>query len=136
MYHLALCGKNSELFSFADAEIDHEIKRKFYDLIAVGFDTELLARPCSCTILLVPEGIKGIQYIQAVCAVSYGCISKNTITFSSVDEEKVSLTLQRSLMTLSGNLLDSQEFMLPKEKDELMEDFMFTAGVRLLTDIQ
>lgn len=75
------------------------------------------------------------RWVQALSAVSYGLGSKNTLTYSSLEGEQVSLALQRELITLSGQRIDPQEWVLPLPQGSLSpEEFLCLTGAQLLLD--
>lgn len=87
-----------------------------------------------CRLALLPEGagvlMKGLK---AEGVVSYGNGPKNTITLSSLEGERISLAIQRELVTVEGGMVERQELVLPYpagEKDP--ELFMARIGTLLL----
>ena len=70
---------------------------------------------------------------QALQIVGYGFSPRDTLTLSSFAGRERLLCLQRSLLTLSGALLEPQELPLPETLSALREeDALFIAGLRLL----
>ena len=61
--------------------------------------------------LLFPDGMH--PCVEADCAVSYGLSGRDSITISSLQENRMVLSLQRELVTVSGVILDRQELLLP-----------------------
>lgn len=86
---------------------------------------------------LIPgENVALARRVLAQSAVSYGLGGQNTLTLSSLEDGAVSLALQRELYTLSGALVDRQEWVLPFSPDgpESPEEFLCRAGALLLLD--
>ena len=62
-----------------------------------------------CRFLLLPGGVRA-GFADAQCVVTYGMGVKNTLTLSSIGEDDCFLALQREVVTVSGGVLDRQEF--------------------------
>lgn len=87
-----------------------------------------------CRLALVPEGagvlMKGLK---AEGVVSYGSGTKNTITLSSLEENRICLAIQRELVTVEGNMVERQELVLPyPQQGQTPEFFMARIGALLL----
>lgn len=87
-----------------------------------------------CRLALVPEGagvlIKGLK---AEGVVSYGSGTKNTITLSSLEENRICLAIQRELVTVEGGMVERQELVLPYQAGQgNPELFMVRMGALLL----
>lgn len=78
-------------------------------VLAPGWGTE---SPLPCRTLLIP-GQSDLPALSAAQAVSYGPSPKDTLTFSSLGAGTLVLSLQRECVTLSGTLLERQEFPVP-----------------------
>lgn len=70
-------------------------------------------RPCPRLLLPDPAGPVA-ELLHAEMAVSYGVSPRDTLTVSSLGEDRMVLALQRELITLPGTLVDRQEFVLPR----------------------
>ncbi len=85
------------------------------DLIVVSPDAAAGKRgeavPTACGILLLP-GDGDAEDFDAGCVVTYGLSPKDTLTLSSIGEEICVAALQRELLTVSGDMLERQEFMI------------------------
>ncbi len=83
---------------------------------------------------LLPGGNPALaRQVSAPAAVSYGLGRQNTLTLSSLEGGTVSLALQRELTTLSGQLLEPQEWVLPFDRAALTpEEFLCLTGALLL----
>lgn len=105
------------------------------DLLCIGPDAIGWAgvSAVDCRMLLLP-GTAGplARGLRCQSAVSYGTSPRDTLTFSSLEGEKICLALQRELVTLSGGVLEQQEMVLPFPPGEAPETFLAAAGVLLL----
>ena len=87
----------------------------------------------SCHLALLPGmALPLTRILQADSAISYGTASRDTLTISSLDPQQISVALQREILTLSGQTLEPQEFVLsaPEYTDPL--SFLALTGARLL----
>jgi len=87
----------------------------------------------SCRTALLPgTALPLTRILQADSAVSYGTSSRDTLTVSSLEQNQISVALQREILTLSGQMLEQQEFVLsvPEHTDPL--SFLALTGARLL----
>ena len=89
-----------------------------------------------CTAVLLP-GTAGprARVLQAHCAVSYGTSPRDTLTLSSLEGGQICLALQRELVTLTGQVVEQQELVLPFPRDAAPLPFLATAGALLLLDL-
>lgn len=108
------------------------------DLLVVAPDATGLAgltvlRP---RLALLPGGnTAACRQIRAASAVSYGLGSQNTLTLSSMTEGNVSVALQRELVTLSGQAVERQEWVLPMDPAlGSVDHFLCLVGALLLLD--
>ena len=106
------------------------------DLLAVSPEAAARARPSAgvrCRCLLLP-GTAGplAREVAAEYAVSYGTSPKDTITLSSLEGGQICLALQRELVTLTGQVLEQQELVLPYPRGSTPEIVLATAGTLLL----
>lgn len=87
-----------------------------------------------CRLALVPDGAGVLMRgLKAEGAVSYGSGPKNTITLSSIEEERISIAIQRELVTVEGGMVERQELVLPYPKQgQTPEFFMARVGTLLL----
>ncbi len=113
----------------------------------VGLDPALLVIAPSATglagasvlqprLALLPGGnITLARQIQAASAVSYGLGGQNTLTLSSLEGGRVSLALQRELVTVSGRTVERQELVLPYDPEtDAPADYLGLVGTLLLRD--
>lgn len=89
-----------------------------------------------CNMLLIPETAQKLTAdLQANCVVSYGRSEKNHITLSSIDTDRVVLSVQHELPTLNGGILEPQDIPIQKNKYVSPEDAMASAAALLLAGI-
>lgn len=82
---------------------------------------------------LIPgENVALARRVRALSAVSYGLGPQNTLTFSSLEPSAVSLALQREIHTLSGTLVERQEWVLPYDGLQRPDAFLCQMGALLL----
>ena len=87
----------------------------------------------SAGMVLVPgAAVPLVPMLQARSAVSYGLAPKNSQTYSSLEEGRSCVALQRQILTLSGETLEEQEFVLPFSPGEDPVWFLALTGARLL----
>lgn len=68
----------------------------------------------TCTLLLLPGGVRPPGgFGRGTCVVSYGSGSRDSITLSSIEPDRLSAAIQREIPTLSGEMLEEQEIILP-----------------------
>ena len=90
----------------------------------------------SCRAMLVPGRLSPLAgEMSASWAVSYGMSPKDSLTLSSLGEERIGLVLQREVVTLGGDCLDCQEFFLPWGEHVSPLYVLACAGVQLLLGI-
>ncbi len=87
----------------------------------------------SCRLLLLP-GCAGalVRGMRVEEAVSYGTSPRDTITLSSLEQGRISLAVQRELVTVEGGVVERQELVLPFPQGVSPELFMAKAGALLL----
>ena len=68
-------------------------------------------------------------------AVSYGTSPKDTLTFSSLEGDKLCLALQRELVTLEGEVVERQELVLPFPPGQSPLPFLAVMGTLLLLGV-
>ena len=107
------------------------------DLLVVSPDLqEPYMAPASCRALLVPGRLAPMAAdISADWAVSYGNSPKDSLTLSSLGERDICLALQREVVTLRGERLDQQEFLLPRAGHTSPHHVLACAGIQLLLGI-
>lgn len=111
--------------------------------LLAGLDLDLLvvspqatgwagAGTLSCRTALLPGGLSALtRALPAGTVLSYGASSRNTLTLSSLDEQRVSVAVQREFVALNGRAVDRQEFIFPC--DGLSPDLLLAeAGAALL----
>ncbi len=85
--------------------------------------------------LLPGDSVTLAGWVRAASAVSYGLGRRNTLTLSSMEGGSVSMALQRELLTLSGQTVERQEWVLPFDRSqETPEEFLCLVGALLLLD--
>ena len=89
------------------------------------------AVPCG-TVLLPGTAGPLARALNARQAVSYGTSPRDTLTFSSLEGDKICLALQRELVSLAGHVVERQEFVVPFPPGEDPMTFLAAAGVLLL----
>lgn len=87
-------------------------------------------------VALLPGGYPPLgRAVRSGEAVSYGLGRKNTLTFSSLAGDSVSLALQRDIITRSGRVVEAQEWVLPRPADGITPaEFLCYQGALLLLD--
>ena len=86
----------------------------------------------ACRTALVPGGMTCLtRLLPCERAVSYGMGAANTLTLSSWSEHRASVAVQRAFSSLSGQLIEQQELVLPcgNQSPEL---FLARVGTELL----
>ena len=84
------------------------------------------------TVLLPGSAGPLARSLRTPCAVSYGTSPRDTLTFSSLEGDKICLSLQRELVCLSGALCEQQELVLPFPPGLSPLPFLCAAGTLLL----
>lgn len=108
------------------------------DLLVVSPDLrqEEERPPLRCRALLTPGRLSPLAgQLTAGWAVSYGLGPKDSLTVSSLGQERMGLVLQREVVTLEGACLDCQEFFLPRRGPEPPFYVLACAGVQLLLGV-
>lgn len=89
-----------------------------------------------CRALLLPgEAGPLARQVCAEYAVSYGTSPKDTLTFSSLEGERICLALQRELVTVEGSVVDRQELVLPFPPEMAPLSYLAAVGVLLLSGV-
>ena len=68
-------------------------------------------------------------------AVSYGTSPRDTLTFSSLEGDRLCLAVQRELVTLTGAVVEQQELVLPFPTGASPLPFLAAAGTLLLMGV-
>ena len=69
----------------------------------------------SCRTALLPGGLPALtRALPAGTVLSYGASSRNTLTLSSLDEQRASVAVQREFVSLDGRAVERQELILPR----------------------
>lgn len=105
------------------------------DLLCVGPQSAGWAgmRSAECGVLLLPGAAGPLaRGMRCRSAVSYGTSPKDTLTFSSLEQDRICLALQREIVSLAGHVVERQEFVLPFPRGEEPMTFLAAAGVLLL----
>lgn len=84
--------------------------------------------------LLPGENVALARRVRAMSAVSYGLGPQNTLTFSSLEPQSAALALQREVHTLSGALVERQEWVLPYDSAQSPDAYLCQMGALLLLD--
>ena len=86
----------------------------------------------NCRTALLPGGRSALtRALPAGTVLSYGSSSRNTLTLSSLDEQRASVAVQREFVSLDGRTVERQELILPC--DGLSPDLLLAqAGAALL----
>ncbi len=67
-----------------------------------------------CHTALLPGGLSAItRSLPADTVLSYGASSRNTLTLSSLEEQRASVAIQREFISLDGHAVERQELVLP-----------------------
>lgn len=115
-----------------------ELAGRQLDLLAVSPDARGWAGAGAivCRTVLLP-GTTGTlaRHLRAEQAVSYGASPRDTITFSSLEGNRLCLALQRELVTLSGGVVEQQELVVPCPPGSFPLSTLAAAGVLLLAGI-
>lgn len=105
------------------------------DLLCIGPESAGWAgvRAAECGVLLLPGAAGPLaRGLRCRSAVSYGTSPRDTLTFSSLEGDRICLALQRELVNLAGRVVERQEFVLPFPPGADPMAFLAAAGVLLL----
>ena len=107
------------------------------DLLVVSPDLRPAPLPALAgRILLIPGRLSAAAgAVSAGWTVSYGSSPRDSLTFSSLLDDRISLALQREIVTLTGLRLERQEFPLPFSGRVPPHHLLACAGVQLLLDL-
>lgn len=115
-----------------------ELAEQGLDLLAVSHGARGWAGAGSipCRTVLLPGGVGALaRHLRAEQAVSYGTSPRDTITFSSLEGDRLCLALQRELVTLTGGLVEQQELVLPCPAGGSPLPTLASAGILLLAGL-
>lgn len=84
-------------------------------------------------ILLLP-GVHAelIKNHPADCVISYGTAEKDSVSFSSIEKDRVMISLRRELPTILGEVMARSEFVLPIRPGVQPVSLLFWAGLSLV----
>ena len=105
------------------------------DLLCIGPDSDgwAGARSAECGVLLLPGAAGPLaRGMRCRSAVSYGTSPRDTLTFSSLEGDRICPALQREIVSLDGRVVERQEFVAPFPPGENPMTFLAAAGVLLL----
>lgn len=93
--------------------------------------------PLRCRYALLPGAAAGAasRFLTAECAVSYGLSPRDTITLSSLEEDRLSMAIQRELVTVDGSVVEQQELKLTRPPGAQPEIILAAAGALLLLGV-
>lgn len=93
-----------------------------------------LKLPRQCRTALLPGGIGGVPP-QAASAVSYGVSPRDSLTISSREGGTLWAALQREVVTITGRVVERQEFPLALRPGEGDLPALAAAGALILLDV-
>ena len=89
-----------------------------------------------CRTVLLPDSAGLLaRSLLADRAVSYGLSGRDTITLSSLEENRICVAVQREIIRLDGGLVERQELVLPRKETNSTELTLAQVGMRLLLEI-
>ena len=121
-----------------------QVKRGAHPALLTGETLDLLvvspgavgwagAAAIYCRTALLPDSAGVLaRSLLADRAVSYGLSGRDTITLSSLEEDKICVCVQREIIRLDGGLVERQELILPRREEESPELLLARVGVYLL----
>ena len=91
------------------------------------------AVPCACGTLLVPGDRSGLaRRLRAEQVVSCGFSPRDSLTFSSLEEDRAVLCVQRALARPDGGRVEPREVPLERTGGQPPEELLLLGGLRLL----
>jgi hypothetical protein len=88
-----------------------------------------------CRTVLLPDSAGLLaRSLLADRAVSYGLSGRDTITLSSLEENRICVAVQREIIRLDGGLVERQELVLPRKETNSTELTLAQVGMRLLLE--
>ena len=90
----------------------------------------------ACRLLLLPgDRSMLIRRLRADCVMSYGTSPKDSLTLSSVEPHRLTLSIQRDLVTLHGGTVERQEVSLSPSSGRGPMELLFRGGLLLLLGV-
>lgn len=88
-------------------------------------------------IVIVPDicSVSTISQLKPKSVVTYGLSCKNTVTVSSLIEERLVVSIQREIVSLSGKRIIEQEFSIVLENLNKIEALLASISLLLLLDV-
>lgn len=94
------------------------------------------AEAVNCRMVLLPGSAGPLaRAFEAKSAVSYGTSPRDTITISSLEEERLCLAIQRELVTVGGGVVERQELVLPFSPELPPLPYLAAVGTLLLLGV-
>ena len=91
------------------------------------------ASALSCRTVLLPHAAGPLaRSLLAQRVVSYGLSPRDTLTVSSLDEDRASVAVQRELLRPDGGLVERQELVVMRRPGQSAELLLAETGLRLL----
>lgn len=90
--------------------------------------------PRQCRTALLPGGMGGVPP-RAASAVSYGTAPRDSLTISSREGNTLWAALQREVVTVTGRVVERQEFPLVLEPEQEELPALAVAGALILLDV-
>jgi len=88
-----------------------------------------------CRTVLLPDSAGSLaRSLLADRAVSYGLSGRDTITVSSLEENRICVAVQREIIRLDGGLVERQELVVPRAETHSTELILAQVGMQLLLD--
>ncbi len=108
------------------------------DLLAISPRCEVGEQEAlpACRLLLLPGGRSTlIRRLRTDCVMSYGTSPKDSLTLSSVEPHRLTLSIQRDLVTLHGGTVERQELSLSPGARRAPMELLFRGGLLLLLGV-
>ena len=128
-------GRRREEVRMVEGRHPAEFAGEALDLLCIGPESAGWAglRAAECGVLLLPGAAGPLaRGLRCRSAVSYGTSPRDTLTFSSLEGDRICLALQREFVSLAGRVVERQEFVAPFPPGEDPMTFLAAAGVMLL----
>lgn len=120
--HLAILGSNKMKFILYDCEKLPQIELDSGIIIFKNSfnDSQQIKIPSGFSCILETKNIHAAELLNSAGAVAITCgtNSKDTLSIAGLDETSAALSLQRSVMTIGGNVLEPHDFTV-KFKEQL-----------------
>lgn len=111
---------------------------KALDLLAISprWEAREGAPLPTCRLLLLPGGRSTlVSRLRADCVMSYGTSQRDSLTLSSLEDHRLTLSIQRDLVTLTGGTVERQELSLSPNPGLPPLELLFRGGLLLLLGI-